>query len=64
MPTAEEIEKSWFAKKIQKAAHDKTMAAVRFEQRVRNAHENGLSLREIASAAGVSHEQVRRILSR
>jgi len=31
---------------------------------VQDAHEKGLSLRTIAAAAGLSHEQVRRIVSR
>lgn len=34
------------------------------EQRIRRAHERGASLRTLAEAAGVSHEQVRRIVSR
>lgn len=34
------------------------------EVQVKDAREKGTSLRAIAEAAGVSHEQVRRILSR
>lgn len=34
------------------------------EQRIQLAHDRGLSLRAIAEAANMSHEQVRRILAR
>lgn len=33
-----------------------------FRIQVQDAHEKGLSLRAIAAAAGVSHEQVRRMI--
>ena len=34
-----------------------------FHAQVQDAHAKGLSLRAIAAAAGVSHEQVRRMIS-
>jgi len=34
-----------------------------FQVQVQDAHAKGLSLRAIAAAAGVSHEQVRRMIS-
>lgn len=37
-------------------------ARAEYKKAVRAAHEGGISLREIGFAAGVSHEQVRRLI--
>lgn len=55
--------------RAEKKIHDVEIAArlalvsqANLEQAIRSAREAGTSLREIAKAAGVSHEQVRRIV--
>jgi hypothetical protein len=49
-------------KRIREAARKAASARSALEREIRAAHP-ALSLRAIASAAGVSHEQVRRIIS-
>lgn len=49
--------------KVQGAAEKAALWRVRLELAVREAHASGESLRKIAEAAGVSHEQVRRMIS-
>lgn len=51
-------------KKVERAATKAALAREKLELAMREAHENGVALRKIAAAAGVSHEQVRRVLSR
>lgn len=51
-------------RKIERAAAKAAVAREALESAIREAHENGLALRTIAEAAGVSHEQVRRIVQR
>lgn len=51
-------------RKIERAAAKAAVAREKLELAMREAHESGLALRKIAEAAGVSHEQVRRVLSR
>lgn len=50
--------------KVQRAAAKMALARYGLELAIRQAHANGEALRKIAEAAGVSHEQVRRIVSR
>lgn len=50
--------------KVQRAAAKAALAVAARDDAIRAAHESGDALRKIAEAAGVSHEQVRRILSR
>ena len=59
-----EIELGWAAKKLQRRAAAVSIAQSRFEIAVIGAHKNGMSLREIAAATHVSHEQVRQIILR
>ena len=54
---------------MKRALYDVQMAAARWrdrrtilEQHICDAHASGQSLRAIAGAAGISHEQVRRIV--
>jgi hypothetical protein len=51
-------------RKVERAAAKAALAREKLELAMREAHENGMALRKIAAAAGVSHEQVRRVLSR
>jgi hypothetical protein len=51
-------------KKVEWAAAKAALAREKLELAMRAAHENGVALRKIAAAAGVSHEQVRRVLAR
>lgn len=50
--------------KVKRATAKAAVARERLELAVRQAHEAGESTRKIAEAAGVSHTQVQRILSR
>jgi len=50
--------------KVQREAAKAASARERLETAIREAHEAGEALRKIAEAAGISHEQVRRVLSR
>lgn len=50
--------------KVERAAAKAAVSHDRLETAIREAHAAGQPLRKIAQAAGVSHEQVRRILSR
>lgn len=50
--------------KVKRAAAKAAVSRERLEQAMRDAHASGAALRQIAEAAGVSHEQVRRVLSR
>jgi lambda repressor-like predicted transcriptional regulator len=50
--------------KVQRAARKAALARQGLEQAIREAHDDGASLRALAAAAGVSHEQIRRILNR
>lgn len=49
--------------KVERAAAKAAVARRGLEDAIREAHASGASLRAIAQAAGVSHEQVRRVLS-
>lgn len=49
--------------KVSRAARKAASARGELEQAVRAASAAGLSLREIAKAADVSHEQIRRLIS-
>lgn len=51
-------------RKVQRAATKAAASRVTLENAIREAHASGQSLRKIAEAAGVSHEQVRVIVSR
>lgn len=51
-------------RKVEKAAAKVVAAQTHMALVIREAHDEGEPLRKIAQAAGVSHEQVRRILSR
>jgi hypothetical protein len=51
-------------RRVEGAARRQAVARQSLEESVRAAAFAGLSLRDIAAAAGVSHEQVRRILQR
>ena len=51
-------------KKIERAAAKLALAHAALEEAVREEWFKGTSLRKIAEAAGVSHEQVRRIVAR
>jgi len=48
--------------KVRRAAARVERAKTELELRIREAHDAGASLREIAAAANVSHEQIRRVL--
>lgn len=50
-------------RKVERAAAKAAVARSALQTAVREAHENGQPLRKIAEAAGVSHEQVRRLIS-
>lgn len=50
--------------KVAKAAAKAAVSRERLEDAIREAHASGEALRKIAEAAGVSHEQVRRVLAR
>ena len=50
--------------KVERAAAKAAAAREGLEDTIREAHASGAPLRAIAQAAGVSHEQVRRVLSR
>lgn len=50
--------------KVRKAAAKVAASREKLEAAMREAHASGQALRKIAEAAGVSHEQVRRVLSR
>lgn len=50
--------------KVERAAAKAAVAREGLDAAIREAHASGAPLRSIAQAAGVSHEQVRRILSR
>ncbi len=49
-------------RKVKHAAARSAAWRAALERAIREAHEEGASLRAIADAAGVSHEQVRRII--
>ncbi len=49
--------------KVKSEAAKAAASRARLEALIRQAHAEGSSLRAIAHAAGVSHEQVRRIVS-
>jgi hypothetical protein len=49
--------------KVQREAAKAASARDKLETAMREAHAAGVSLRDIAAAAGVSHEQVRRMIS-
>ena len=49
-------------KKVERAAKKATASRELFEESVREAYDAGHSLRPIGEAAGISHEQVRRIV--
>jgi len=49
--------------KVARAARKAALARQGLEDAIGEAHTAGLSLRKIAAAAGMSHEQVRRICS-
>lgn len=51
-------------RKVERAAAKAAVAREKLEVAMREAHASGEALRKIADAAGVSHEQVRRVLSR
>ena len=48
--------------RVEQAAFAVADAREEFETAIRAAHANGAALRTIAEAAGVSHEQVRRMI--
>jgi hypothetical protein len=50
--------------KVKRAAAKAAASRAALETAIREAHAEGSSLRAIATAAGVSHEQVRRLLER
>jgi len=47
-----------------KAAVSREKLEAELEAAIRDAHSQGEALRKIAEAAGVSHEQIRRVLAR
>lgn len=49
---------------LDQVARQAEFARKEVERAIRIAHAAGASLRDIAKAAGISHEQVRRILAR
>lgn len=49
---------------LDQVARNADYARQEVERAIRIAHAAGASLRDIAKAAGISHEQVRRILAR
>lgn len=49
---------------VERAAAQAAVSREAFEQAIREAHSAGATLRAIAKAAKLSHEQVRRIVSR
>jgi hypothetical protein len=51
-------------RKVEKAAAKAASSRLALEAAMREAHVAGKPLRDIAKAAGVSHEQVRRILAK
>jgi len=51
-------------RKVERATAQAAVSRERLESAMRDAHANGAALRKIAEAAGVSHEQVRRVLQR
>ena len=51
-------------RKVKRAAAKAADSRERLDDAIREAHDQGNSLRTIAEAAGVSHEQVRVIVSR
>ncbi len=51
------------ADKVARAARKAALAREALESAIREAHAEGMSLRLIASMAGMSHESVRRITS-
>jgi lambda repressor-like predicted transcriptional regulator len=50
--------------KVAQAAHTAAGARAGLEAAMREANDAGLSLRKIATAAGMSHESVRKIVSK
>jgi len=50
-------------RRVERAAAKAAVAHSALVQAIQEAHDQGLSLRSIAAAAGVSHEQVRRLLA-
>jgi hypothetical protein len=50
--------------RVRIAAHHLAEAKVGLEIQIRDAHKKGTSLRAIAEAAAMSHEQVRRIVAK
>jgi hypothetical protein len=50
--------------KVRRAAAKAAVSREALETAIREAHAEKVSLRDIAQAAGVSHEQVRRILAK
>lgn len=51
-------------KAVERAAAKAAASRAALETAILDAHTNGASLRSIAEAAGISHEQVRRILNK
>lgn len=51
-------------RKVERAAAKAVASLALRDEAIHEAHASGQSLRKIAEAAGLSHEQVRRILSR
>jgi len=49
---------------IERAAAKAAAARHQLEEAIREAHAQGMSLRELAPLAGLSHETIRRICSR
>lgn len=50
--------------KIERAAQQWAVSREYLEKEIRLGHQEGMSLRKLAALAGVSHEQVRQIVSR
>jgi len=52
------------AQKVERAAKRAAAAQAALVAAMREARESGMALRDVASAAGMSHEQVRRLTSK
>ena len=48
---------------VEKAAHKSAEAQAKLHEAIHKARREGLPLRDIAKAAGMSHEQIRRLTS-
>lgn len=51
-------------RKVKRAAAKAAVARAALEDAIRELHAQGVSLRDLGRVAGMSHEQVRRIVSR